>query len=195
MILRKSVRAAGARGAAVDDLVQDLFVFLLLPAAGGDPRIARYSGRGPLASWLRITGTRFARKRLHRQSPCSSGEPVPDLLGSDPQLAIMRRLSRPQFEDALQSIIAKLSDSDRLLLRRYFLCNDTLTQLGEQLHVAPSTIARRIAAIRVRILEQLKGRVTTQSDVTDSSFRSLVGLLRSNLELDLAGALSPSGAA
>ena len=44
----------------VDEVKQELRIKLLVPAPGAAPKIAEYSGRGALASWLRVVALRTA---------------------------------------------------------------------------------------------------------------------------------------
>ena len=50
----------GLADAVVDDVRQELRIRLLV---GEDPRIGQYSGRGPLAAWVRMAAIRTSARR------------------------------------------------------------------------------------------------------------------------------------
>ena len=54
---RSSLKRLDARPEFIDDVLQDLRAKLLVPP---DPRIRRYSGRGPLVAWIGVAASRTA---------------------------------------------------------------------------------------------------------------------------------------
>lgn len=65
--IARAIAAAGATLSERADLVQVVRQRLLVaPAAGGAPRIASYSARGPLPGWVRVVATRESARMLPR---------------------------------------------------------------------------------------------------------------------------------
>src|SRR4051812_47742715 len=53
------VRRLGLEAHVVDELRQGLRIHLLVAESGGEPRVGKYSGRGPLGAWVRIVAVRL----------------------------------------------------------------------------------------------------------------------------------------
>ncbi|MGE0548712.1 MAG: hypothetical protein AB7O24_13545 [Kofleriaceae bacterium] len=195
--IRRALVAAGAHGSAIEDMVQETLMFLLSPTAHGGPRIGRYGGRGSLATWIRITVTRFARRQLDRPAVLQAAldSQLPDLVNTDPELALIRTSYLPAFERALASALRAASPVMRTLLRKYFLERETLSQLGTHYGVEPSTVMRRIQAARRVILATTRQHLADELPLTDSQFHSLAAVLRSRLDPAIGSALRTSGAA
>jgi RNA polymerase sigma-70 factor, ECF subfamily len=173
--------------AQVDELRQMLRERLLV-SAGGRPRIAEYSGRGSLASWLRVAAVRLAID-LQRQK----GQPSYELDESrdeppgrsDPELSYVRERYRPLFEEAFRKSVALLNAEQRNLLRMHFLDGLTLDQLASFFEVNRTTITRRIVAAREAILDEVRRRVGERLSLSAADVQSLLAAVRSHLDLSL----------
>ena len=172
----------------VDELQQRLREKLLVSAAKASPRIAEYSGRGSLASWLRVAAVRaaidLARQRGQSSSELDpSREPAPS--GSDPELSYLRERYRPLFEQAFRKSVATLNSEQRNLLRMHFLDGLTLDQLASFFQVNRTTITRRIIAARESILDEVRRHVGDELSLSMSEVHSLLAAVRSHLDLSL----------
>jgi RNA polymerase sigma-70 factor (ECF subfamily) len=102
-----------------DEVVQILRAKLLVAEAGAAPKILDYSGRGPLAGWLRIaairTGLDLTRRNAAEQAR-PGGEALLDVPTAleDPELEHIRARHSADFKAAFKS----LSKEDRNILRR-----------------------------------------------------------------------------
>jgi RNA polymerase sigma-70 factor, ECF subfamily len=174
--------------AQVDELRQMLRERLLVSAEGGRPRIAEYSGRGSLASWLRVAAVRMAID-LSRQKGQASYEldEERDEPGGhrDPELSYVRERYRALFEEAFRKSVALLNAEQRNLLRMHFLDGLTLDQLASFFEVNRTTITRRIVAAREAILDEVRRRVGEHLSLNAADVQSLLAAVRSHLDLSL----------
>jgi RNA polymerase sigma-70 factor (ECF subfamily) len=155
-----------------DEALQRTRVKLLV---GQPPLIASYSGAGPLAAWVRVAAVRIAldlRERAGEQI-----EPdVMDRLGMGEMLQDSR-LAGEQFRSrlaaALEHALGALAADDRVLLRMHFVDDLGVDDLGRFLQVHRATAARRLVAIRHRVLDETKRQMGVEFGTSSSEFRSL----------------------
>ena len=177
--------------AFVEDVTQAVLERLLV---GTPPRIAEYSGRGALGSWLRVVTTRLAldvRRRRTEElagdapeaAPADSGE-----VGADAELDILKQRYAGEFNVAFRAAVRALPVEQRRLLRMHFVEGTTLDQLAATRGVHRATVARWIAAARQEILEGARRQLGERLRVRPAELESLMGLMRSRLDLSLSTA-------
>jgi len=176
-----------------DEVAQELRAELLVRSPGAIPRIADYSGRGDLASWLRVVAIRSALRLRREQTklagdPESAGRPIFDPV--DPELDYLKLRYRADYERAFQGALSKLSKRERLYLRLHYVDGLSLDKLGGLYRVHRSTIARRLAAHRQKLYETTRELLRERLRVSDSEFESLLALVRSQLAVSIRGALA-----
>jgi RNA polymerase sigma-70 factor (ECF subfamily) len=178
--------------AAADEALQRLREKLLLPRDGAPPRIADYSGRGPLGSFLRVSAVRVAlsRKRLEGKRPASDealAQVIPP--SADVELDYIKLRSREVFAEAFAHALSSLAPKERNLLRLHYVEGLNIERIGALEGVHRATVARRLHACREAMLaatrERLRRKLRLQSHEVDSLFR----LVASRFELSLRRAL------
>lgn len=177
-------------GAALsDEVAQKLRERLLVGDGQRPPQIAGYSGRGTLASWLRVAALRTA-SNLRRDEKAEPGSASPrdapeTITSADPELSFLKERYRGAFEEALRDAFAALDPEERTLLRMRFLDGLNIDRLSAFFQIHRATAARRLAGARERLLaatmELLRGRLGVRGPELDS----LLGLVRSQLQLSL----------
>jgi RNA polymerase sigma-70 factor (ECF subfamily) len=157
----------------------------------GDPKIATYSGRGPLDGWLRVVLARTALTLLRRRSvePVTTDET--DLLSravaSDNQeMAVLRQRCGPMLKRALEEAVAALTDGDRTLLRLHTLDGMTIDDLAVVYGAHRTTLGRRIARVRSALFRSARAKTMESLGIGETEFQSLVGLVGSGLDVTLA---------
>ena len=167
------------------DIAQMIRVRVFDRDEGGEVRIAQYSGRGTLESWLRVVGTRVLLNARRRTRPevvadRSFAEPITT---STPELAVMRAESQATFLSALRAAFERLGEDDRALLEESLVAGKTVTELGRELGVHHATAARWLVRARERLLagfhEELRG---TLGDSLEA--RQLIAVLRSRVAFE-----------
>lgn len=176
----RHVARLGMRGSLLDDLRQDLCLYLL---ADPRPRLSHYRGQGSLLGWLRVIAARRAlRKRPPREM--SVEDLPPDRLvdrGQDPETVTLRRRFGPRVQRALEESLAALSSQHKALLRRHYAEGLSIDEIGVRHGVHRATVARWLAAIRARVTAELHGRLSTPPGMAPGEIRLLVDDLREEL--------------
>jgi RNA polymerase sigma-70 factor (ECF subfamily) len=169
----------------VDEVQQHLREALLLPA--DKPGLTAYSGRGALVSWLRVIAVRAALRlqrepRAEAQHPEAAGPP-------GPELEYLKLRYRGEYERALQDALRSLSDRERLFLRLHHGDGLSIDRIGALYRMHRSTVARRLAASRRKLLDGTRERLRERLKLTDTEFESLLAIVRSQLLVSVRAAL------
>jgi RNA polymerase sigma-70 factor (ECF subfamily) len=179
------VTRLGLSDHAIDEVRQNLRVKLLV---GDPPGIMGYRGRGPLGAWVRVTAFRLGLRVINAGAAAARSTDV-DLLdiGADiddnPELVAARNLYRDRFRAALEEGLSSLGARDRTLLRLYAVDGLNIDDIGTIYRVHRATVARRLVAIRSRVLRIARERFGLLRDASSSEIRSLIILLRHEIHL------------
>jgi RNA polymerase sigma-70 factor (ECF subfamily) len=199
-VIDRAVAASGATRAEVDDLRQVVRQRLLVPTATeageAEPRIATYTGRGNLKSWVRVVATREAARLLPRERREVSADDD-DLAGliardDDPEVGYLKRLYRAEFKQAFTAAVAGLSDRERLVLRQHALDGLSIDQLAAFYRVHRATTARWIEAAREAVLDGTRRELVKRLQLSRSELDSIMRLIGSQLEVSLPKLLTRS---
>jgi RNA polymerase sigma-70 factor (ECF subfamily) len=180
--------------ATVDDVLQELRQRLLLGHGDTPPRIAGYSGRGALLAWVRIIAARIVGELASRQGRQVLFDETPEVLArmlssSDPERELLREDSRQALAEALRRALAALPERERALLRLHHLHGLTMDRLSAMYGASRSGVARRVAQARERLLELTRAELSSRLKLAGPEVESLLGLVRSRLDLSLHGLL------
>ena len=180
--------------ATLSEVQQAVRERLLLGTAGQQPKLAEYSGLGPLAAFVRVVAVRIALN-LYKQrgrQPIA----VPDIElsaigpGPDPELHYLQSQHRETFRHALNDALASLSCEQRNLLRLHLLDGLNIDQLGALFQVHRATAARRLKAAREQVLQEAKRKLLERLRLTPSELDSLLRVLYSHLDVSLTQLLN-----
>lgn len=187
-VLIEQVRAAVVRvdasPAFADEVAQLLRVRLLLAPV----RLLEYSGRGPLAKWLRVSALRTALSlRRGLQARPVSDEALADMAapGEEPELELMRGRYRTQFRDAFSKAFSALSTHERNLMRLHYLEGVSLVQVGQHYGIHRVTVARQLDQARQVLFDETRRLVADQLQLGREEFEALVAVLRSQLDISI----------
>lgn len=186
------IRRVDRSGASADDVTQAMREALLVPLRGRRARIAEYSGRGPLSSWIRVIALRTALHIRHQQrrgSTPNDGEEMQRAGPLDPELDYLKLRYRAAYETAFERALSALPDRDALLLKLHYLDGLSIDRIGALYGIHRSTVARWRTNVRHVILESTRRHLRGQLSLTDSEFDSLVALVRSQLAVNIRAAL------
>lgn len=181
-----------ATGPFIEEVQQLLRQRLLVPGTRGAPRILDYGGRGPLTRWLRAAALRVALNLLdsQKQGAASTGdsgelERIP-AAAPDPELAFVKQRYGPEFKEALEAALRGLPARERNFLRLYFVQGLTVDQIGRMQGAHKSTVSRWLARSREGLLAETRRLLRERLDVSPTELDSLMGLLRSQLDMSLS---------
>ncbi|WNG56619.1 RNA polymerase subunit sigma-70 [Archangium gephyra] len=183
-------RLGQVAASTVDEVLQVMRQRLLLGRGDTPPRIADYSGRGSLLSWVRIIGVRIVgelasldgRQELFNEPP----ETLARMLApDDPERELLKENSRQALVTALRTALAAMPEGDRALLRLHHIHGLTMDRLATMYGEPRSSIARRVMHARERLLKLTRGELASRLRLDGSELESLLGLVRSRLDLSL----------
>jgi RNA polymerase sigma-70 factor (ECF subfamily) len=188
--IERAVRKVAPSHLAVDEITQALHERLLVGPAGAPGKIAGYGGRSALATWVHVSAARLAIN-LGIKERDRSGEVARETPAEppSPEIEYLKRRYKSDFEDALRAGVKRLSNEQRELLRSHFVEGMTVDLLAERLAVGRSTAARRLAAARSDLQEQTLQVLRDRLRLSASQLESLGGLVRSRIEVSVAGLL------
>lgn len=141
----------------------------LLVASGEEPpRIAEYSGRGTLVSFVRVAAIREAlseKRSLRRRRFDTLDEPHA-VIDEDPTIALARHAHVDAFLEALRTALGSLDSHERAALYMSYFEDQSVDQIGRLFNVHRATAARWItrAQSRVRLLVRLQMQERLQLD-------------------------------
>jgi RNA polymerase sigma-70 factor (ECF subfamily) len=178
-----------------DEVAQELAARLLVARPPDPPRIASYSGRGSLDSWVAVAAQRAALSLLRRRDPGAAAASTSNLegalsMGLDPELGLARAEVKQQFEGALAQALGALEPRDRMLLRLSLVSGLSCQKIGKIYGVNASTASRWIGRARDQVLSHMQRHLKQAHDLNPDELASLLGLARSQIELSLSGVLA-----
>jgi RNA polymerase sigma-70 factor (ECF subfamily) len=184
------VRTVVKGGAAADEVASHLLVDLLV-GESGPPRLATYTGRGPLRAWLRMTAVRRALNAQRDGTRRSEldGRMLREAVGTsaDPETAYLKQLYGPAFEQAFRDALARLGPEETALLRLHFGEKLPLGALAAMYGWSKPTASRRVAAAREALLVRTRDLLQERLKLSASEFESVLRLVRSHLDVTLSG--------
>jgi RNA polymerase sigma-70 factor (ECF subfamily) len=177
--------------AFVDEVKQVLRERLLVASRPGEPpRIATYSGNGPLAGWLRVAAVRVAIDLRRSDQPLAPqdhviGDAVLQDAASGPELRLLKARYRSQIAAAFRSTLAALGDKERTILRMFFLDGMTTAQIGALYQVHGATVSRWVAQARASILAETRRLLAKETQLATQELESVLRLAHSSLDVSI----------
>src|SRR5262249_28853837 len=156
--------------------------------AGAAPRIADYSGRWPLTTWLRTIAVRAAvdlrRRGGAMHLPSADDRSAERLAGGEsPEMRYLKLRYGEAVQEALGAAFARLDDEQANLLRLQLVDGLRTAQIAALFHVDRSTIKRRLSRCRDQVLAETQQRLREKLRLSASEFESLAGLVKSQLHV------------
>ncbi|MEM9073827.1 MAG: sigma-70 family RNA polymerase sigma factor [Myxococcota bacterium] len=192
--LRSDLAAAAARakraGIDEDDLRQMLHHVLFAPR-DGRPRIAQYSGRSALRTWLRVVLARLVvdhvRKRSGREAVAR--EPLESALQDvvdDPEIQVLKRHYRRHVALAFEAAVSQLPAADRNVLRHRYVEGLSIDAIAASRGIHRATAARRVNAAEQALQRDVHRRLEETLDVSRLELASVMRFIRSQMHLSVA---------
>jgi RNA polymerase sigma-70 factor (ECF subfamily) len=174
-----------------EELEQSVRHHLLIGESGRNARISLYSGQAPLGAWLAVVTTRLFQQWKRSQKNEGDVDEL-DVASPtmDPELRLIKTEHKRQFEAVFAEVLAALGAEERTLLRLYFADGLTIYEIGELLAVHPSTVSRRLAAFRERILVDTCARLRTELNVSETELGQILATAKSQVDFSLSQVLS-----
>lgn len=180
-----------ARGSDPAELEQLVRVRLLIADAGGMARIRQYSGRGPLAAWLRMVATRLAIDLTRAARP---GPVLPEHAEHgnfiDPEMDYLKARYAAAFHAALERALTSLSAKERALLKLCYIEDATPAAIARMYDVSARTAQRWLLDARQRVLEQTRQELTSTLSLRPAELDSLFDVMKSRMQVTLRRVLA-----
>lgn len=175
-----------------EDIAQSIAEHVVVPSGTRPPRIAEYSGKGPLGGWLRVLSVRLALNSKRTKDRFVSESAAPHARSEvDPELDLFRMKYRDELEVAFEAAFATLDDEQRLLLRLHSSGTHRGEDIAKILGVDRSTAVRRLARARELLLTSTKSLMTAKLGISPTEFDSIARAVYSQIELTLSRVLAP----
>jgi RNA polymerase sigma-70 factor (ECF subfamily) len=194
-VIRNAVARVLATSADRDEAVQLTRGLLLVGSGAGPPKIASYSGQGPLENWVSVTAIRAAISfgRSGGTARQLRDRTVGEIAGAaDPEHLFMKAEVRKQVEAAFEQALQGLEDRERLLFRLYLVSGMSMEDIGKTFGVAHQTVSRWLVKARKRVLKSVRSELTQRVPASKGDLRSLVRFVASDLNLSISRLLGPT---
>jgi len=181
--------------AVVDDVRQRVRERLLV-RTDEPPRITEYSGRGPLANWVRVVAVRAALSQLRAtRDEGSVSDAILDLLpapGEDPESEAIQRRYQGEFRQAMEDAFATLPSKHRYLLRLHFVDRLSTSRIAALFNVNQSTASRWLHHAQQEVHDETRRILKERLDLSSQEFTSVLRAVESQLNLSISRILTDS---
>ncbi|MGI5865701.1 MAG: sigma-70 family RNA polymerase sigma factor [Myxococcales bacterium] len=180
---RAALLARGLSPETVEDALQALRQKLFV---GGPGKIADYSGRGPLSTWVRMAAIRTALnlvRETRRDVPIEQA-PLATLVmpAAPPELGFVKARYRGDFKACFEAAFAALEPRQRTLLKLQLIDGLTTTKIGRIYRVDASTVRRWLIEARRALLEGTRSSLAQRLKLETGELDSLVAVLVTQLD-------------
>lgn len=185
--LDRAVNKSPTLGVSEDEFRQLVRERLFVGTPERAPRIASYSGSGPLRSWVRVTATRLVVD-LARKRPAEVARSDEELArrlppAQDAELTHLRRAYGQMVPDAFDAALRGLTPRQRNLLRQRFLHELTVERMAAMYDVHRSTMFEWLGRARSDLVAGVRGALGER--VPGHALESVVALLGSELDVSV----------
>jgi RNA polymerase sigma-70 factor (ECF subfamily) len=184
------LRHVDTSSAFIDEVEQRLWDSALVGSVDAQPKLATYSGKGPLAGWLGVAAQRIALMMKRHEG---AGERAADaagaearLVAADPELAFIKGHLRGTFQRAISQALLVLGDRERMVYRMHIIDGLTVERIAKTYGVSHSTVSRWMAAARASIVAEAQRLLRDEMQASPDDYESMSRLLVSQLDLSVS---------
>jgi RNA polymerase sigma-70 factor, ECF subfamily len=166
---------------------QQLRTRLLVADGNSSPRIASYSGQGPLGAWVRMAATRIALDLQRVRGVHLDADRVPDPgERMSPEVHLLRKRYAGEYKAALRQAWTALTVRERSVLRLHFADGNSAEEVGVVFQVHRATATRWISVARQRMMDLTLQIVGERLRLPRAELHSIAQLIRSELDLSIS---------
>lgn len=191
--VRPAVERVSGKGISADDMLQSTREKLLVAADGATPKLAQYTGKGPLVGWVRVVAVRealYAQRNKRHDGPVDDAVLLATPDGGAIELEVLRARHAEAFRAAVQEALRRLTSEQRALLRYHTRDGLTIDQLAPMLGVHRATAARRLEKARTDALEHTRAILREKAGLSESEAKSLCVALANEVDVSIGRALA-----
>lgn len=183
-----------------DELIHQVQIKLLVTEGTRAPRLADYTGVGPLKAFVMVMAMRCladTRRSDERRREDHVGDgwlELASIAGSNtgPESQVQWAELEPHAARAVNEAMAALSVRQRTILRLHYVEGISADALGRMYSVHRATTTRWLVDARERVLELVQQRLRSTLDVSTASLASINQTLVGGLELSLPALVESS---
>ena len=147
-------------GFIADDLADSILADLFLPERSGASRIASYSGRSSLSTWLRVVVCNRAVNALRSNNHAAQARELQREIPDQPSLTTVESTLRarrygPALEDAFAAACRTLTPRQRLILLWRYEQGLQLGQIGRLLGIHQSNVTRQLERMQSHLRKEV----------------------------------------
>jgi RNA polymerase sigma-70 factor (ECF subfamily) len=133
--------------------------------SGPRPKIATYTGRGPLRRWLRVVAGRVLLEIVEDRDLLADEREIAAMQVSndDPELAYLKAHYRAEYKAAFREALARMAERDRTVLAQYHVDGLTIDQLGALYGIHRSTASRWVTRAEAELRDRVVDRCAASS--------------------------------
>jgi RNA polymerase sigma-70 factor (ECF subfamily) len=185
-----AVATVGFTGVDADEIVQRLFIRLLVPTDARAPKLATYEGAGALQGWVRISAVREALmvRRAERATRERSAEldvvedPTPH-----PESSAAQVDAEYHLRGAFGRVVEQLDARERNLLRYAAYAGANQEQVAQTYGVHRATVSRWFDRLRTKLRKRTLGELALEAKGRDRA--TPAELLPSRLDMHMSQVL------
>ena len=188
------VAAALRRRASSDDVDEAMQVLRTRLLVGAEPKLSKYSGRGPLGAFLRIAASNVLsnlRPVVANVNADDELAAVPD--ASDLESKLARRDQQQQFRQVFREAVQSLTTRERSLLRLSLLDGLSIDELAPMYGAHRASVARWLSAAKERLSAITRSKLSVALQLPEDDVERLLTSVQNGFELSLSRALRESG--
>lgn len=190
-MLAKVFATPSASGIDGEDLQQILLERLLIGEPPRPPKILDYTGRGRLRTWIKVTATRLRIDSERRRGDKADSledrslQRIEQAVSADMEVVLLQQRYRAAFKEAFQQALRSLEPEQRNLLRLTIAEGLSATDIARLHGVHRATAKRWLVQVRAQLLHDTERRLAERLGVGETELHSVLGLLRSQLEISM----------
>lgn len=188
------VAAALRRRASTDEVDEAMQVLRARLLVGAEPKLAKFSGRGPLGAFLRIAASNVLsnlRPVVANVNADDELAAVPD--ASDLESKLSRRDQQQQFRRVFREAVQALTARERSLLRLSLLDGLSIDELAPMYGAHRASVARWLSAAKERLSALTRSKLSVALQLPEDDVERLLTSVQNGFELSLSRALRESG--
>jgi RNA polymerase sigma-70 factor (ECF subfamily) len=184
--LRAAIASVDRSGIQRDDILQLVRARLFVADELHPPRIADYTGRGRLFSWLRVVVVREAISAVRKPKREALVEEVPEAAVEDFEVGVWKGMYQREFKQAFSTAVSELTPRERNLLRLHLIDQLSIDEIGASHQTHRTTAARWLRDIRAKLAARTRDLLTSSLELSGADLDSVMHLVRSRLELSVS---------
>ena len=174
--IRNLARFFHRTGFIADDLADNILADLFLPERSGVSRIASYSGRSSLSTWLRVIVCNRAINALRSNSHLAHGREMQPDIADEPsltsvELTLRARRYGPALEDSFAAACRTLTPRQRLILLWRYEQGLQLGQIARLLGIHQSNVTRQLERMQNKLRSEVIAILSSKHGLSKSAIQ------------------------